>query len=112
MSYFKIVETAARKAKTDLEKHINKINDSGLYDLFYSDKHLSDTYVQTTRIKANKLIDYLEKNGYKTNQQPNEYMGRYEVIETIILKNRNIKGYISIKSLPYDDDLAQIKIIV
>ena len=103
MGYFdKVLEIAAKSAKTDLEKHINNINGSNLFDLYYSDKpYGSDTHVETTRDKA---------KGYKPDKLPDRYQGRYEVIETIELKKRGVKGKIKITSVPYYDHLAKILI--
>ena len=112
MGYFdKVLEIAAKSAKTDLEKHINNINGSKIFDLYYSDKpYGSGAHVETTRDKANRLMDYLEKKGYKPDKLPDRYQGRYEVIETIELKKRGVKGKIKITSVPYYDHLAKILI--
>lgn len=114
MGYFdKVLDIAGRQPKTDLEKHINAINGSDLFDLYYSSKSYgSDTHVETTRDKANRLIDYLEKKGYKPNKLPDSYWGRYEVIESVELKKKGIKGNIKITSVPYYDHLAKILIEV
>lgn len=85
-------------------KHLRVINSAEIIEF-----DEGEVYVETTRAKANKLADFLETKGYKSDKS-DERMG-LETLEQIVLTRKGVKGYVVIKSVPYYDHLARILVV-